>query len=101
VAARIQQTFAEPVVVAGDAFRVGMSIGVALSPPHPATDLLTYADTAMYQAKSTARGGVVTYDADRVDRPTQRDRPPAVGGPGAWWGPTQGGCAESVRQPRG
>ncbi|HSE55104.1 MAG TPA: sensor domain-containing diguanylate cyclase [Nocardioidaceae bacterium] len=62
VASRIQQSFKEPLVVDGHLLEMSMSIGVALSPPYDADELLRLADRAMYQAKSAARGRVATYD---------------------------------------
>ncbi len=62
VASRVQEALKEPVVVEGQERQVSMSIGVALSPPHAPQDLLRFADMAMYQAKATSDGGVVTYD---------------------------------------
>lgn len=72
VASRIQQEFKEPIGVDGGALEVSMSIGVALSPPHQAEDLLRLADMAMYQAKATARGRVVTYDESLHDDDSRR-----------------------------
>jgi len=62
VASRIQQSLKEPLDVDGHVLEVSMSIGVALSPPYDADDLLRLADLAMYRAKSAAGDGVVTYD---------------------------------------
>ena len=61
VASRIQQAFKGPVLVGEEPFEVSLSIGVALSPPHEAEDLLRLADMAMYQAKATTGEHVVTY----------------------------------------
>jgi diguanylate cyclase (GGDEF)-like protein/PAS domain S-box-containing protein len=72
VASRVQEAFKDPVAVAGEQFPVGMSIGVALSPPYSADSLLRYADSAMYHAKATARGGVVAYGDELADEATRR-----------------------------
>jgi diguanylate cyclase (GGDEF)-like protein/PAS domain S-box-containing protein len=72
VASRVQEAFKDPVAVAGERFPVGMSIGVALSPPYSADSLLRYADSAMYHAKATARGGVVAYGDELADEATRR-----------------------------
>jgi diguanylate cyclase (GGDEF)-like protein/PAS domain S-box-containing protein len=72
VASRVQEAFKDPVAVTGEQFPVGMSIGVALSPPYSADSLLRYADSAMYHAKATARGGVVTYGDELADEATRR-----------------------------
>jgi diguanylate cyclase (GGDEF)-like protein/PAS domain S-box-containing protein len=63
VASEIVACLAEPFMVAGAEFQVSASIGIALS-PCDATDgeaLLAHADSAMYQAKETARGGWAVY----------------------------------------
>jgi diguanylate cyclase (GGDEF)-like protein/PAS domain S-box-containing protein len=72
VASRVQEAFKDPVAVAGEQFPVGMSIGVALSPPYSADSLLRYADSAMYHAKATARGGVIAYGDELADEATRR-----------------------------
>lgn len=63
VAARVQESLKQPIRIGADALHVGVSIGVALSPPHDVTDLLRFADTAMYRAKMTSRGAVMTFDS--------------------------------------
>lgn len=78
VASRIQHSFKEPVALDGDAIAASVSIGVALSPPHDAGELLRYADTAMYRAKAHARGSVVTYEEeDGADSPARRPEGPS------------------------
>lgn len=62
VASRIQQSFEEPLVVDGHLLEMSMSIGVALSPPYDADELLRLADRAMYQAKLSPDKGVHVYD---------------------------------------
>jgi diguanylate cyclase (GGDEF)-like protein len=66
VAERIRETVAPPYVLDGVTVRIGVSIGIALSPDHgaEATSLLRKADIAMYHAKS-ARSGQFVYDAER------------------------------------
>ena len=63
VAAEIGARLAEPFMVAGAEFQVSASIGIALSPRDAgdAETLLTQADSAMYRAKDTARGGWAVY----------------------------------------
>jgi len=51
VATKILGELRQPVEHDGEAHRVGVSIGVAMSPPHPFEDLVTLADRAMYRAK--------------------------------------------------
>jgi diguanylate cyclase (GGDEF)-like protein/PAS domain S-box-containing protein len=70
VASRIQMAFKDPLAVEGEQFSVSMSIGVALSPPYSADSLLRYADSAMYHAKATARGGIVAYGDELADEAT-------------------------------
>jgi diguanylate cyclase (GGDEF)-like protein/PAS domain S-box-containing protein len=63
VAAEIGACLAEPFMVAGAEFQVSASIGIALSKRGSGDTeaLLAHADSAMYQAKDTARGGWAVY----------------------------------------
>ena len=61
-AGRIQAVLDEPFVVQGHELTVTASIGVAVSPPHPAPDLLGLADSAMYDAKRRGTGQCVVFD---------------------------------------
>jgi diguanylate cyclase (GGDEF)-like protein/PAS domain S-box-containing protein len=63
VAAQIGGCLAEPFMVADAEFQVSASVGIALSPRDAADadELLAHADSAMYQAKDTARGGFAVY----------------------------------------
>ncbi|GAB7191607.1 hypothetical protein NUM3379_23150 [Kineococcus sp. NUM-3379] len=54
---------AEPFEVAGEHLHVAASVGVAVSPPASAEDLLRYADIAMYAAKDEGRARVRLFDA--------------------------------------
>ena len=80
VAAEIGACSREPFMVAGAEFQVTASIGIALSPRDAADSeaLLAHADSAMYQAKETARGGSAVYR-----------RPAAIRSSGSRWRP---GC---------
>jgi diguanylate cyclase (GGDEF)-like protein/PAS domain S-box-containing protein len=74
MAARIVAAFAEPLDLDGRAETViSPSIGVALYPDHAQapTDLLKYADTAMYQAKERGRNTWLLY-TDAMDAETRR-----------------------------
>jgi diguanylate cyclase len=73
-AVRIHELVCRPVTVAGVRVRVGASIGVVSAPDQAddVTDLLRFADAAMYAAKS-AHGGVRVYTPD-LDSP-RRSRP--------------------------
>jgi diguanylate cyclase (GGDEF)-like protein len=72
VARRIQGMLVEPFQVAGQPIRVSASIGVAVSPPNPAEDLLRLADTAMYQAKARSRGSFVVFDSTFAEAEQRR-----------------------------
>jgi diguanylate cyclase (GGDEF)-like protein len=59
VAERIVAALASPILVRGQALRVGISVGVALSPVRDrasAAQLLASADAAMYTAKAGGNG---------------------------------------------
>ena len=63
IAERIAASLAEPIEYDGSLITVGGSVGVAIS--HPLSDadsLLRESDSAMYQAKATARGSVEIFD---------------------------------------
>ncbi len=64
--------FEEPLVVHGDDVHVSASIGVAVTPAASAGDLLRFADTAMYAAKSAGRGRVHVYDQRLSEEVEQR-----------------------------
>jgi diguanylate cyclase (GGDEF)-like protein/PAS domain S-box-containing protein len=55
------RTVSEPLAIAGSRFRVTASIGVALTPPVDAEDLLRRADLAMHAAKSRGRGRITLF----------------------------------------
>jgi len=58
IAERLQRALAEPIVVNGHAFSIGVSIGIAVYPEDGITveDLLKRADIAMYRAKALGCG---------------------------------------------
>ena len=58
VAAQIAECLAEPFRIADAEFQITASVGIALAPrdANDAEALLAHADSAMYQAKDTARG---------------------------------------------
>jgi diguanylate cyclase (GGDEF)-like protein/PAS domain S-box-containing protein len=62
VASRIQKSLEAPVEVDGLTFTVRASVGIALSPPYPVSELLRLADRAMYQAKVSPHRSVHVYD---------------------------------------
>jgi diguanylate cyclase (GGDEF)-like protein/PAS domain S-box-containing protein len=63
VATRALEALQEPYVVDDAHITIGGSIGIALSPAGSAEDLLRYADTAMYAAKTAGRGRLRVFDA--------------------------------------
>ena len=69
VAAQIGERLAEPFLIAESEFQISASIGIALSPrdARDAEALLAHADSAMYQAKETARGGWAVYAQEGRD----------------------------------
>ncbi len=74
VAQRLVTALAQPVVVQGTEVFVGGSLGVAMY-PNDGTDvdtLLMHADTAMYRAKASGRGGFQLYDASMNARALDR-----------------------------
>jgi diguanylate cyclase (GGDEF)-like protein/PAS domain S-box-containing protein len=64
LADRLQDAFASPLSARGDAFRVGLSIGIAVSGPsdRAVDELLRRADLAMYAAKRAGRGRWEIYE---------------------------------------
>jgi diguanylate cyclase (GGDEF)-like protein len=74
VAQRLVAALAQPVVVQGTEVFVGGSLGVAMY-PNDGTDvdtLLMHADTAMYRAKASGRGGFQLYDPSMNARALDR-----------------------------
>jgi diguanylate cyclase (GGDEF)-like protein/PAS domain S-box-containing protein len=72
-ARRVVAAFQEPFEAAGAEFHVSASVGIALYPRDAgdADELLRHADTAMYQAKRSARGSFTLYvpeDRDPLER---------------------------------
>jgi EAL domain-containing protein (putative c-di-GMP-specific phosphodiesterase class I) len=59
---RIVEALSRPVSFEGAGLRIGASVGIASTPLSSKNDLLTNADIALYKAKSSGRGSVVTFD---------------------------------------
>jgi diguanylate cyclase (GGDEF)-like protein len=60
---KVMDTIHQPIVIQGQTFHVGMSIGISLF-PYDARDnisLLKYADCALYRAKSAGRNRYILY----------------------------------------
>jgi diguanylate cyclase (GGDEF)-like protein/PAS domain S-box-containing protein len=72
LAAELLRALTVPVDVGGEQLHVNASIGIVLSPPVEADDLLRYADAAMYEAKSAGRGRCMVFDRALADRADQR-----------------------------
>jgi diguanylate cyclase (GGDEF)-like protein len=64
VVERVQAELRRPYDVAGGPVEVGVSIGVALSPPYPLEELVHLADLAMYRAKRAGGDGAALAGPD-------------------------------------
>lgn len=73
---RLRDLMRAPFTIGGNRFYVGCSVGISVYPRDGATfdELLQSADTAMYDAKSTGRGGVTFYTPDMRRRAVERLR---------------------------
>jgi len=69
VADKVLDALDDSLVVDGEEFQIGASIGIAVGPRDgaDAADMLKHADTAMYQAKRTGRDTHAAYCADTDD----------------------------------
>lgn len=66
VAARLQGSLRDPIEIDGATFRLTVSIGIVeTTEATPPTDLLRWADAAMYEAKAQGRARAATFD-DRM-----------------------------------
>ena len=72
IADGLRAVFASSFDVNGTDIHVEASIGVAVSPPPSASDLLRYADTAMYSAKTAGRGRIRLFDRALIEETDQR-----------------------------
>ena len=74
VAKRILRTISEPYNIFGHEVKIGVSIGIALAPNHgkDVETLLTNADLAMYDAKTSGRGRYAFYSAEKKGEMAQR-----------------------------
>ena len=61
VAGRIQEALRMPFDIGGEPVYIGASIGIAMSPPHSISDLLRFADAAMYTSKVGGRSRTSVY----------------------------------------
>jgi len=62
VAARLRGLLRRPIDVHGHRVYVDASMGIAMCPPHDPSELMRFADAAMYEAKYEGRGRVKIYD---------------------------------------
>jgi len=62
VSERIRVLLRRPIDVHGHRMYVDASIGIAMCPPHDTSELMRFADAAMYDAKFNGRGRVKVYD---------------------------------------
>ncbi|MGK9175332.1 EAL domain-containing protein [Yokenella regensburgei] len=74
ICARIVEALNHPFVIEGNEISVGVSMGVTLAPEHgtTSTDLLRYADIALYRAKQTGRNKWVLYHPDMYEEISER-----------------------------
>ncbi|HEX8630944.1 MAG TPA: EAL domain-containing protein, partial [Catenuloplanes sp.] len=72
LAQRLQDALSTPFDVENQRVYVTASVGVAVSPPHSAPDLVRFAECAMYEAKSRGRGRVRVFDGALADEVTDR-----------------------------
>jgi diguanylate cyclase (GGDEF)-like protein/PAS domain S-box-containing protein len=72
LADHLMAALAAPFDLDGQRVYVGASIGIAVSPPQTASDLLRFADAAMYHAKTAGRGRTHVFDAALADESADR-----------------------------
>ncbi|MCW2571165.1 MAG: hypothetical protein JWO88_1223 [Frankiales bacterium] len=72
VAEDLLAALAAPIQIGAAPVYIGASVGIAMSPAATASDLLRYADTALYAAKAAGRGRVRMFDASMADEAETR-----------------------------
>lgn len=72
IARRVEQALSEPFDLNGQRLHVTASIGVAVSPPHSAEELMRFADTAMNDAKTAGRARIEVFDVATAAQANQR-----------------------------
>jgi diguanylate cyclase (GGDEF)-like protein/PAS domain S-box-containing protein len=72
VARRVVGSLTERFDVDGQTMYAGASVGIAVSPPSSAGELLRFADVAMYDAKNRGRGRVQMFDMALAERSAER-----------------------------
>ena len=85
LSAKLLTTVADDILVVGNRFRIGLTIGIAVYPSdgQDATTLLANADAALYRAKAETRGSVRLFDGEldhqlRQHRTLQHDLSEAI-----------------------
>lgn len=73
---RISEELNRPFVIDGNEVFIGVSMGIAMYPLHSntASDLLRYADIALYKAKESGRNNWVYYRHDMSEKISERRR---------------------------
>ncbi|GEM_PF-6144301 len=66
IAAKLHQSFDEPLSLSGHEINLSFSVGVAFEEvfDHRATELFAHADAAMYVAKASGKSTISSYDSD-------------------------------------
>jgi diguanylate cyclase (GGDEF)-like protein/PAS domain S-box-containing protein len=72
VADRLMAALAEPFDLDGQRLHLRATIGIAISPPHSAPDLVRFAEAAMYNAKARGRNRVQVFDTALAEESTDR-----------------------------
>jgi diguanylate cyclase (GGDEF)-like protein/PAS domain S-box-containing protein len=72
IADRMAAALAEPFDLDGQRLHVRATIGIAISPPHSAPDLVRFAESAMYDAKARGRNRVQVFDAALAEESVDR-----------------------------
>ncbi|GAA1822898.1 PAS domain S-box protein [Planosporangium flavigriseum] len=72
LAGQMAAALAEPFDLDGQRVHVRASIGIAVSPPHSAPDLVRFAEAAMYDAKARGRNRVQVFNAALAEESADR-----------------------------
>jgi diguanylate cyclase (GGDEF)-like protein len=72
IARRVVASFTDRFDVEDQTMYAGASVGIAVSPPASAGELLRFADVAMYDAKARGRGRVQMFDVALAEKSAER-----------------------------
>ena len=72
LARRVVASLQDRFDVEGQTMYAGASVGIAVSPPSSAGELLRFADAAMYDAKGRGRGRVQVFDVAHAEQAAER-----------------------------